>query len=193
MRNIEIKAKIDDPDHKIFRVLQLTKHSGIMKVMKQHDTFFKVREGRLKLRKFQDESGELIYYKRSTKFGPKLSDYEKVTLNKSACNCIANILSASNGCLGIVKKTRKLYMIGQTRVHIDDVEGLGTFLELEVVLTDEQDIETGEKIAQDLMSKLDIKHEDLIANAYVDLLLDVSINESANESANESTNEFEQL
>lgn len=53
MRNIEIKAKIDDPDHKIFRVLQLTKHSGIMKVMKQHDTFFKVREGRLKLRKFQ--------------------------------------------------------------------------------------------------------------------------------------------
>lgn len=60
-------------------------------------------------------------------------------------------------------------------------------------MTDEQDIETGEKIAQDLMSKLGIKHEDLIANAYVDLLLDVSINESANESANESTNEFEQL
>ncbi|XP_043592246.1 uncharacterized protein LOC122571940 [Bombus pyrosoma] len=189
MRNIEIKAKIDDPDLKIFRVIQLTKQNGIMKVMKQHDTFFKVREGRLKLRKFQDDSGELIYYKRSTKFGPKLCDYEKVTLNKSACSRVANILSASNGCLGIVKKTRKLYMIGQTRVHIDDVEGLGTFLELEVVLTDEQDIETGEKIAQDLMSKLGIKHEDLIANAYIDLLL----NESITESPNESTNEFKQL
>lgn len=53
MRNVEIKAKIDDPDLKIFRVIQLTKQNSIVKVMKQHDTFFKVREGRLKLRKFQ--------------------------------------------------------------------------------------------------------------------------------------------
>lgn len=53
MRNIEIKAKIDDPDLKIFRVVQLTKQNSIVKIMKQHDTFFKVREGRLKLRKFQ--------------------------------------------------------------------------------------------------------------------------------------------
>ncbi|XP_003485277.1 uncharacterized protein LOC100747037 [Bombus impatiens] len=187
MRNIEIKAKIDDPDLKISRVVQLTKQNSIVKVMKQYDTFFKVKEGgRLKLRKFQDDSGELIYYRRSNKFGPKLCDYEKVTLNKSACSHVGNILSASNGRLGIVKKTRKLYMIGQTRVHIDDVEGLGTFLELEVVLTDEQDIESGEKIAQDLMSKLGIKHEDLIANAYIDLLLNESTNESPNESTNES-------
>lgn len=53
-------------------------------------------------------------------------------------------------------------------------------------MTDEQDIESGEKIAQDLMSKLGIKHEDLIANAYIDLLLNESINESPNESTNES-------
>lgn len=51
MRNIEIKAKIDNPDLKIFRVKQLTNHNGV--TMKQHDTFFKVTEGRLKLRKFE--------------------------------------------------------------------------------------------------------------------------------------------
>ncbi|XP_006621191.1 uncharacterized protein LOC102674048 [Apis dorsata] len=168
MRNIEIKAKIDNPELKISRIVQLTKDNGI--IMKQHDTFFKVAEGRLKLRKFEDGSGELIYYKRSNVFGPKLCDYEKVALDENACSGIANILIESNGSVGIVKKTRKLYMIDQTRVHIDDVEGLGNFLELEVILNDDQDIESGEKIAQDLMSKLDIKSEDLIANAYIDLL-----------------------
>ncbi|XP_003695072.1 uncharacterized protein LOC100871422 [Apis florea] len=168
MRNIEIKAKIDNPELKISRIVQLTKDNGI--IMKQHDIFFKVAEGRLKLRKFEDGSGELIYYKRSNVFGPKLCDYEKVALDENACSGIANILIESNGSIGIVKKTRKLYMIDQTRVHIDDVEGLGNFLELEVILNDDQDIESGEKIAQDLMSKLDIKSEDLIANAYIDLL-----------------------
>lgn len=53
-------------------------------------------------------------------------------MDENACSGIANILIESNGSVGIVKKTRKLYMIDQTRVHIDDVEGLGNFLELEV-------------------------------------------------------------
>ncbi|KAK1137621.1 hypothetical protein K0M31_002119 [Melipona bicolor] len=181
MRNIEIKAKIDNPDLKIFRVMQLTNDNGT--IMKQHDIFFKVAEGRLKLRTFEDGTGELIYYKRSNKFGPKLCVYHKAFLSEFSCGGIVDILCASNGCIGTVKKTRKVYMIGQTRVHIDDVEGLGNFLELEVVLTDEQDIEAGEMIAQDLMSKLDIKNEDLIANAYIDLF-----NESMNGTTSESTN-----
>ncbi|KAF3428091.1 hypothetical protein E2986_09584 [Frieseomelitta varia] len=190
MRNVEIKAKIDNPDLKILRVMQLTNHNCI--TLKQHDIFFKVTEGRLKLRKFEDGSGELIYYKRFNKSGPKLCDYQKVALSEHSCSGIVDILSASNGCIGTVKKTRKVYMIGQTRVHIDDVEGLGNFLELEVVLTDEQDIETGEMIARDLMSKLDIKNEDLIANAYMDLLNE-SMNGTTSESISEATNESKEF
>ncbi|XP_076749910.1 uncharacterized protein LOC143422846 [Xylocopa sonorina] len=168
MRNIEIKARIDSPEQKISKIKQLTNDE--CKIIKQHDTFFKVPEGRLKLRKFQNGSGELLYYMRTDTTGPKLCSYEKAVLDAEGCAGIAKILAASNGCIGIVEKTRKLYMIGQTRVHIDNVKGLGDFLELEVVLADEQDTETGEKIAHDLMTKLDIKEQDLIANAYIDLL-----------------------
>ncbi|CAK9818789.1 Putative adenylate cyclase MJ0240 [Anthophora plagiata] len=169
MRNIEIKAKIDDPELIISRIKQLTDDKCV--VIKQHDTFFKVPAGRrLKLRQFEDSTGELLSYERPNVLGPKLSDYLKASLAPENCLTVANILRESYGCVGIVKKVRKLYMIGQTRVHVDNVEGLGNFLELEVFLTDEQDAEFGEKIAQDLMAKLGIQSDDLIAEAYIDLL-----------------------
>ena len=69
-----------------------------------------------------------------------------------------------------VKKTRWLYMVGQTRVHCDTVEGLGDFMELEVVLEDDQSVEDGQKIADDLMSQLGIDQTKLIKCAYMDLL-----------------------
>jgi predicted adenylyl cyclase CyaB len=69
-----------------------------------------------------------------------------------------------------VKKTRILFLIGQTRVHIDTVEGLGDFLELEVVLRPEQTEDDGRKIAEALLSEFGIKNDQLIAKAYVDLL-----------------------
>jgi len=72
---------------------------------------------------------------------------------------------------GVVKKSRSLPLVGQTRAHLDDVDGLGHFMELEVVLEEGQSEREGEAIARDLMEKLGIDNEDLIASAYVDLLL----------------------
>lgn len=66
---------------------------------------------------------------------------------------------------------RKLYMVGQTRIHIDTVKDLGHFMELEVVLAPEQTVEDGQKIASELQKKLGVQNEDLIDNAYVDMLL----------------------
>ena len=74
------------------------------------------------------------------------------------------------GIRGVVRKTRYLYMVGQTRVHLDDVEGLGQFMELEVVLRDNQSDDEGQAIANDLMEKLGIAPTDLIEGAYMDLL-----------------------
>jgi len=60
--------------------------------------------------------------------------------------------------------------VGQTRVHCDEVDGLGHFMELEVVMKENQSAVEGEEIAKDLMSKLGIEETDLIEGAYIDLL-----------------------
>ena len=71
-------------------------------------------------------------YKRPDVSGPKLSTYDKVSLNSDIVESIGSILTQSNGILGVVKKTRLLFIAGQTRIHIDEVDGLGNFIELEV-------------------------------------------------------------
>ena len=68
-------------------------------------------------------------------------------------------------------KTRHLFMVGQTRVHCDKVEGLGDFMELEVVLSEGEDEAKGVEIANDLMAKLGVRQEDLISGAYMDMIL----------------------
>lgn len=72
--------------------------------------------------------------------------------------------------IGIVKKTRTLYLAGQTRIHIDQVEGLGDFLEFEVVLRENQSEDDGKHIANHLLADFGIDARDLHAEAYVDLL-----------------------
>ncbi|XP_015599660.1 uncharacterized protein LOC107269845 [Cephus cinctus] len=167
--NIEIKAFVGSVENFEKKVRELSKSDVI--VIKQHDIFFIVPNGRLKLRLFEDGFGELIYYERPDTDGPKVSSYKKTSLNVEAAQGIKEVLSVANGVLGNVIKTRHLYMIGQTRVHVDRVDGLGDFMELEVVLRDNQNVSEGEEIANDLMKKLDVKKENLISGAYLDLLI----------------------
>lgn len=81
-----------------------------------------------------------------------------------------SVLKPALGVKGEVKKTRHLFLYGQTRIHLDEVHKLGHFMELEVVLTPDQTLEDGKKIADDLMNKLEINEEDLITGAYLDQL-----------------------
>ena len=74
------------------------------------------------------------------------------------------------GVTGRVKKKRLLYMYGVTRIHVDEVEGLGDFVELEVVLGDTETVESGQHVADDLMIRLEIEKGDLLDGAYVDML-----------------------
>ncbi|XP_077270611.1 uncharacterized protein LOC143901861 [Temnothorax americanus] len=168
MRNIDVKAVIRDIERTIAKATELSETPEVK--IEQHDTFFKAKDGRLKLRKFKDGAAELILYKRPNVLGPKLSTYDKVELNADIVESITNILSQAMGVLGIVKKTRLLYIVGQTRIHVDKVDGLGDFIELEVVLKEDQDVEEARDIADNLVRKLFIKEDDLIAEAYVDLL-----------------------
>ena len=80
------------------------------------------------------------------------------------------MLELAYGIRGVVRKTRYLYLVGQTRIHLDDVEGLGQFMELEVVLEDGQSDADGQVIAEGLMTALGVESGDLIDGAYMDLL-----------------------
>ncbi|MGH0148716.1 UNVERIFIED_CONTAM: hypothetical protein FKN15_013960 [Acipenser sinensis] len=165
--NVEIKAKVHDFQQLIENAKQLSKSEG--HIITQEDTFFKVLTGRLKLRNFLNGSGQLLFYERPDVDGPKLSNYSiSPTTDPDG---LTKVLADALGIMGVVKKERLLYMVGQTRVHVDTVEGLGHFMELEVVLNDGQSLEDGESIALKLMEELGVKKEDLIIGAYVGLLL----------------------
>uniref|UniRef100_A0AC34QKQ4 CYTH domain-containing protein n=1 Tax=Panagrolaimus sp. JU765 TaxID=591449 RepID=A0AC34QKQ4_9BILA len=129
--------------------------------------------GRLKLREFLNENdphpAELIIYNRPDSDGPKVSSYVKTKIVD--VKNLKETLALSNGIVGIVEKTRYLFLFEQTRIHLDNVKNLGTFMELEVCLA-ENTIEKGEEIAKDLMEKLGVKEADLVKGAYMDKLLE---------------------
>jgi len=113
-------------------------------------------------------SAELIAYLRPEGDGPKVSEYMRAPVE--APHLLNAALASSLGTRGVVRKTRSLYRIGQTRVHLDAVEGLGEFLELEVVLRETQSVNEGEEIARKLLAMLGVSPRQLVAGAYIDLL-----------------------
>ena len=165
-RNIEIKAHIPGVES-LEPVVAAIAGQGPVEIA-QDDTFFRCETGRLKLRAVSPDSGELIFYRRSDQQGPKESFYLRSTT--STPDVLRESLSLAYGQVGRVRKQRTLYRIGRTRVHLDRVEGLGHFLELEVVLADGESAQAGVEEAHELMGKLDINSSQLIDCAYVDLL-----------------------
>lgn len=164
--NIEIKAHARHFEDIKTRAEQLS-HTPVQ-VITQDDTFFNVNYGRLKLRVLAPDEAQLIFYTRPDQEGPKRSDYH-LALSNDPAN-LKRVLELAYGIRGVVRKTRYLYLVGQTRVHLDDVEGLGPFMELEVVLEEGQSDVEGQRIAEELMSALGVERGDLIDGAYMDLL-----------------------
>lgn len=165
-QNVEIKARIADWDKMVATAAEFTVSCGTRIV--QDDTFFTVSLGRLKLREFKKDQGELISYFRDDQTEAKLSTFTRFPVTD--CSTLRRMLISTCGVHGRVVKTRHLFMYGQTRIHVDRVEMLGDFLELEVVLKPGQTVEEGKEVALDIMQKLGIEESELIAEAYVDLL-----------------------
>ena len=165
-RNVEIKARVADAAALRIRVAGAA--TGPPVIIGQRDTFFAVARGRLKLRRFDDGTGELIFYERNDTTGPTTS-----TFSRSACSDAAGmeaVLARALGVRGVVEKRRELFMIGRTRVHLDDVRGLGHFVELEVVLEPSEPAAEGEREARALLATLGVPPAALLAPAYIDLL-----------------------
>ena len=164
--NIEIKARLRNFEALRLKAEQLS--DTPCQVIPQEDTFFNCPDGRIKLRQLGAGLGQLVYYRRPDVTGPKHSEYKIFETNDPAG--LKSILSEAYGVRGVVSKVRYLYLVGQTRIHLDDVEGLGRFMELEVVLRSDQTDGEGQAIAEDLMHKVGILPEDLIDGAYMDLM-----------------------
>ncbi len=164
--NIEIKAWAKDLTRKRGLVERLAGNGPT--VIRQRDTFFPCASGRLKLRELAEDRGELIAYRRADVAGTKQSDY--LLYRTAEPEALRGVLAEALGTGVVVTKTRLLYLVGQTRVHLDDVEGLGAFLELEVVLAEGQAAADGHRIAREIMAALEVREEDLIEGAYADLL-----------------------
>ncbi|MEE8522756.1 MAG: class IV adenylate cyclase [Thermoanaerobaculia bacterium] len=171
-RNVEIKVRVGgesgpDPGELLARVEALADDGPHL--LRQQDTFFECARGRLKLRQLGDGGeAQLIHYQRSDGVEPRESRYVLAPVGDPAS--LAAALTGALGMKGIVRKQRTLYRIGQTRVHFDEVEGLGSYLELEVVLGPEQSQDEGLEIVRELMRRLGIPRQSLVAEAYVDLL-----------------------
>jgi predicted adenylyl cyclase CyaB len=165
-RNVELKAWLTD------RSKACAIASGLSGAepqdIHQHDIFFKSRTGRVKLRMFPDGSGELIQYDRPDTPSVRLSDY-RIARTPDA-QTLFDILTQTATVVGEVRKQRLVYLIGQTRVHIDCVDGLGDFVEFEVVLRPDQDLEDGIRIAEHLRQAFEIDRTRIVGGAYVDLI-----------------------
>lgn len=167
--NIEIKARCSDPA-KIRKWLK--ENMGDFKgTDHQTDTYFNVPNGRLKLREGNIENN-LIFYERNNQAGPKQSAFRLVKVEDNTG--LKAALTAANGIKVVVEKKREIWFIENVKFHIDEVNGLGAFME----------IEAGNKTAPGLgaddlneqchyyMKEMDIRESDLIEISYSDMLLE---------------------
>lgn len=164
--NVEIKAKLTDRAAVEERARALA--DAAPRTLRQEDVFFTVARGRLKLRTIDGARGELIAYERPDAEGPKASAY--TIFRTDDPDTLLEALSGTLGASVVVRKVRTVYLAGRTRIHLDAVEGLGEFLELERVLAPGEDPRAGERDVRELMARLGVAEADLVAGAYADLL-----------------------
>jgi len=167
--NVEMKARDPDPEGTLARCLALgAVDAG---VLAQRDTYFMARRGRLKLRVEEGAlGGELIAYRRDDAREAVESGY--VLAPVAAPEELAEALDAGLGTVVIVSKRRRLFLWEGVRIHLDEVEELGSFVELEAVLPDAGDVATARDKLTRLRASLGIADEALVSVGYADLLTD---------------------
>ena len=165
MINIEIKARYKDIERAEENLNAIG--AGPAGTFHQKDTYFKVAEGRLKLREVGPDEGHLIYYKREDVPGPKRSDYEIAFTSDP--EAMRDMLREILGIWVEVEKSRQVWLWENVRIHLDEVNGLGRFVELEAV-TNEKGIEESHQRVETLMRALEIESGQLVEGSYGDLV-----------------------
>jgi len=165
--NVEIKAKCNNPAG--IRNYLVANNAEFKGVDEQTDTYFNVLDGRLKLREGNIENN-LIFYERTNQAGPKNSHFHLVKVGDA--DAMKEILTKSMGVKVVVKKKREIYYISNVKFHIDEVPGLGSFVEIEAgnILADLSTDQLKEQ-CDFYMQEFGIEPEDLVEVSYSDMVL----------------------
>ncbi|MBI1342687.1 MAG: CYTH domain-containing protein [Terrimonas sp.] len=166
-KNVEIKARVKDPE--AIRQYLLSHEAIFAGTDHQTDTYFNTQQGRLKLREGNIENN-LIGYERNDQAGPKTSVFTLTRIPDAPA--FKSIMSKTIGIKVIVNKIRDIYFIGNVKFHIDRVEGLGSFMEIEAgnlrdASKSEEDLQTQCRF---YLRELGIAEKDLLTNSYSDML-----------------------
>ncbi len=164
--NVEVKARLRKPEEARERLLSLgAERRG---TFEQVDYYFEVPRGRLKLREVEgQEQAELIYYEREDQPGPRPCEATVIKLGRQEAGLLRRILPVR----AVVRKRRAIYQLGPVEVHLDDVEGVGALLELEIRTGPDLDVKAAEEKAKELLAELGIGEEDLVPYSNADLVL----------------------
>lgn len=166
MRNLEFKARLADLKAALARARALG--ADLWGDLRQTDTYFAVAAGRLKLRETAGFQAELIFYDRDERARLRPSDYE--VARTPDADALRDVLARALGVLAVVRKRRTLLLLDTTRIHLDNVDGLGAFLEIEVPVRDD---ETAAATRLDqLVEDLGYAWSDCIRASYLDLVLE---------------------
>ncbi len=164
--NLELKARVASLSS--VRAIARSLGASARLDVRQVDTYFKVPDGRLKLRRFGDGTGELIYYRRDTMPGSdgRWSSYLRYPV--ADLDSVLAELTARFGIRAVVRKRREVFLIRNARIHLDAVSGLGSFIEFEVVQM------RGPRQARELFRQLrrafGIRDAATIGGSYIDMI-----------------------
>jgi adenylate cyclase, class 2 len=164
-RNIELKARCRDLAAAQAALQPLSVHD--VGAQQQIDTYFASQHGRLKLREIVGVRAELIWYRRTDEARSRQSDYYIVPVPDP--QKLKDALTAALGVRRQVRKRRRVLMWHNVRIHLDDVEGLGTFVEFEAVMSANDDEATGHARLAELCQLMSISPADCLPTSYVDL------------------------
>lgn len=172
-RNLELKVRVDAEGLGAIREQLLEYQDASPDHQDQDDRYFEAPQGRLKLRTIRNGDlgrSELIAYQRSDLQGSRWSSYRILPVSPGQGAALVDVLSQVMPELVRVRKQREIVIIGATRVHLDVVEGLGEFVELETVIA-AQSRESAEREHQDVIEMLGLGKWPVVAGSYSDLLV----------------------
>jgi len=164
---VELKARVDD--HEVLRKKLSALGAEYAGTFQQTDLYFRVPEGRLKLREVKNSrTSELIYYEREDVAGPKNDD--AFILRVQEAEDLKTILKKILIPMTVIEKVREIYQHQGTQIHLDTVKKLGKFVEFERQTADEASMaEKDQRILEKLMKQLEIPSSNLETLSYSDL------------------------